>query len=111
LIILSRDKSILDGAYLSAMLQSAYGRAKLTSIQTGAMHPHLNCGEVKFVEISIPPLVEQAEIMAFLLSETARLDALTAEATHGIALLKERRSALISAAVTGKIDVRAAGKQ
>lgn len=106
LIILSRDKSILHGSYLSALLQSAYGRAKLTSIQTGAMHPHLNCGEVKFVEIPIPPIEEQAEIMAFLLSETARLDALTAAATSGIALLKERRSALISAAVTGKIDVR-----
>ena len=52
---------------------------------------------------------EQAEIVSFLDAETARLDALTAEATRAIALLKERRSALISAAVTGKIDVRHLG--
>ena len=70
------------------------------------MHPHLNCGEVKFVEIPLPSLKGQAEIISFLDTETTSLDALTAEATRGIALLKERRSALISAAVTGKIDVR-----
>ncbi len=51
------------------------------------------------------------DITAFLDAEVARLDALTAEATHGIALLKERRSALISAAVTGKIDVRHLAEQ
>jgi type I restriction enzyme S subunit len=56
----------------------------------------------------LSPDEEQTAITAFLNTETARLDALTAEATHGIALLKERRSALISAAVTGKIDVREA---
>lgn len=106
LIILSSDKSILHGPYLAAILQSAYGRAKLASIQTGAMHPHLNCGEVKFVEIPLPPLTEQIEIMDFLMSVTNRFDALTAEASQGIALLKERRSALIAAAVTGQIDVR-----
>ncbi len=106
LIILSSDKSILHGPYLAAILQSAYGRAKLASIQTGAMHPHLNCGEVKFVEIPLPPVSEQIEIMDFLMSVTNRFDALTAEASQGIALLKERRSALIAAAVTGQIDVR-----
>ena len=37
---------------------------------------------------------------------TAKFDTLTAEAQRGISLLKERRTALISAAVTGKIDVR-----
>ncbi len=43
---------------------------------------------------------------AYLDTETTKLDALTTEAQHTIELLKERRSALISAAVTGKIDVR-----
>jgi type I restriction enzyme S subunit len=45
-------------------------------------------------------------IAAFLDRETAKLDALTAEAQSAIALLQERCTALISAAVTGKIDVR-----
>ncbi|MDD3354206.1 restriction endonuclease subunit S [Zoogloea sp.] len=55
-----------------------------------------------------PPVVEQVAIAKFLEAETGRLDALTTEATRAITLLKERRTALISAAVTGKIDVREA---
>jgi type I restriction enzyme S subunit len=54
----------------------------------------------------MPSLEEQAQILAFLSEEARKFDALTAEATRAIALLQERRAALISAAVTGKIDVR-----
>ena len=106
LIIVAANKSLLRGTFLSAVLQSTYGQAKLSSIQTGAMHPHLNCGEVKFVEIPLPPLAEQAEIVSYIRDAANRFDALTAEAARGIELLQERRTALISAAVTGQIDVR-----
>jgi len=51
-------------------------------------------------------LVEQRLIVSYLDRETAKLDELAAEAGKAIELLKERRAALISAAVTGKIDVR-----
>ena len=54
----------------------------------------------------VPPISEQAEIVAHLDAKTAALDTLTTEAQRAIALLQERRSALISAAVTGQIDVR-----
>jgi type I restriction enzyme, S subunit len=106
LIIVTPDHSVLRGAFLSAVLQSTYGQERLTSIQTGAMHPHLNCGEVKFVETPLPPLAEQFEIVAYIREAAYRFDALIAEAQRAIDLLQERRSALISAAVTGKIDVR-----
>lgn len=56
--------------------------------------------------ICLPSLGEQRSIVAFLTLETAKLDELTAEAERAINLLQERRTALISAAVTGKIDVR-----
>lgn len=56
--------------------------------------------------LTVPPLDEQDEVVSFIERETAKFDALTAEANRAIGLLKERRSALISAAVTGKIDVR-----
>lgn len=52
-----------------------------------------------------PPLLTQKAIAAFLDRETAKLDALVAEAESAIELLQERRSALITAAVTGKINV------
>ena len=100
--------SLLHGAFLSAVLQSTYGQEKLTSIETGAMHPHLNCGEVKFVEVPLPPLDEQQGIVTHIATVAHKYDLLTTEAQRAITLLQERRTALISAAVTGKIDVRAA---
>ncbi|MFC0490278.1 restriction endonuclease subunit S [Sinomonas atrocyanea] len=57
------------------------------------------------LSIPLPPLEEQAEIAAYLDRETAEIDAVIADAKEAIEVSKERRAALISAAVTGKIDV------
>jgi type I restriction enzyme S subunit len=59
-------------------------------------------------KIALPPLAEQLAIVAHLDEKCGKIDQLKAKAERGIELLKERRSALISAAVTGKIDVREA---
>lgn len=66
--------------------------------------------EFKTICISLPTLKEQNEILNFLKEETGHFDALATTARDAITLLKERRAALISAAVTGKIDVRAQSK-
>ncbi len=58
--------------------------------------------------VILPPESEQHAILAFIADQTARFDTLTTEAQRAIALLQERRTALISAAVTGQIDVRGA---
>jgi len=68
--------------------------------------PHLTSEQLRRYRFPRPPLEEQCEIVAYLDSEAARFDTLTAEAQRAIALLQERRTALISAAVTGQIDVR-----
>jgi type I restriction enzyme, S subunit len=57
------------------------------------------------MRVPVPPLAEQRAIVAHIATETAKLDKLRASAERTIALLKERRSALISAAVTGKIAI------
>jgi type I restriction enzyme S subunit len=57
-------------------------------------------------KLALPPLSEQSVILEFLEGETRKIDLLLDEANSGIVLLKERRNALISAAVTGEIDVR-----
>jgi type I restriction enzyme S subunit len=61
-----------------------------------------------FTQVPLPavPPAEQRTIAAFLDRETARIDALVAKVREAIERLKELRTALISAAVTGKIDVR-----
>jgi len=63
---------------------------------------------IKDFWMSLPPVEEQLTIVDFLVCERAKLDDLAWTAERAIALLKERRSALIAAAVTGKIDVRQA---
>ncbi|MCY3870804.1 MAG: restriction endonuclease subunit S [Gemmatimonadetes bacterium] len=59
--------------------------------------------------LCIPPKQEQNRIIAYLDKETAKIDTLIEKCETAIELLKERRTALISAAVTGKIDVRNVG--
>lgn len=62
--------------------------------------------EFKTISVALPPKNEQMEIETYVREEISRADSLTRQAFHSIDLLKERRSALISAAVTGQIDVR-----
>ena len=71
-----------------------------------AAQPHLNAKELGAVLILLPTDSEQRAIVAFLDRETARLDALVAKVREAIDRVNELRTALISAAVTGKIDVR-----
>lgn len=66
----------------------------------------MNQEKTKEIWIALPPRDEQAAIATFLDQETTKLDNLMTEARTAITLLQERRTALISAAVTGQIDVR-----
>jgi type I restriction enzyme S subunit len=68
--------------------------------------PSVNEGQMRETPAAVPPLPEQRAIAAFLDRETARIDTLVAKVHDAIDRLKELRTALISAAVTGKIDVR-----
>jgi type I restriction enzyme S subunit len=106
LIIVAPHRPIVSGDWLAWVLNSDYGYHTLLSIQTGALHPHLNCGDVKDISIPLPHPAEQKEIVAYIGSKLREFDPLTAEAQRAIELLQERRTALISAAVTGQIDVR-----
>lgn len=106
LIIIQPNKNVVSGEFLSTLLQSQYGYSTLYSIRTGGMHPHLNCGEVQFVKLPMPPLEEQSAILNFIKNKTNSFEALIESQNTAVELMQERRTALISAAVTGKIDVR-----
>ena len=67
---------------------------------------NLSIEEMGNLPVPLPALDEQKLIAAYLDRETARIDALVAKVRNAITHLKELRTALISAAVTGKIDVR-----
>jgi type I restriction enzyme S subunit len=88
--------------------QSVFYRAQIRVACAGASSSMQNLGQDQFRSFNFPnpSLDEQRTIAAFLDSETTKFNVLTLEAIRAIELLQERRSALISAAVTGKIDVR-----
>ncbi len=70
--------------------------------------PQINNKHISPERFPLPPLEEQEQIARFLKNAVAQYDNLATEAQHATDLLQERRAALISAAVTGKIDVRGA---
>ncbi|MBT9477165.1 restriction endonuclease subunit S [Polaromonas sp.] len=68
--------------------------------------PGIDRNDIHVLPVAVPPKEEQVAIVTFLDSELTKLDLLTTENQRAIHLLQERRTALISAAVTGQIDVR-----
>lgn len=98
-------RDLLSGEYLAAFLSSRLGYNSLLLRATGALHPHLEAG-IREVPIAVPPLVIQDEIVRESAAQTAKVDTLIAETERFIELSKERRAALITAAVTGQIDLR-----
>ncbi len=81
-------------------------RPYLISLGYGGGQPNLSQDLLRSLRVPTPPLLEQRAIISFLDLEAARIDALIAKVREAIERLKELRTALISAAVTGKIDVR-----
>ena len=67
---------------------------------------NLNTDTIGGIHVPLPPAAERRAIAAFVDAETTKMELFVTEAEKGIELLRERRSALISAAVTGQIDVR-----
>lgn len=72
----------------------------------GATFRRLNLGTLARTPIPLAPLDEQRRVAKYLDDQTAKIDVLIAETERFIELARERRSALITAAVTGQIDVR-----
>lgn len=72
----------------------------------GATIKTIGMPDIRSLSMPLPSMSEQKEVIGYVFSERDRLDDLVAEAQKASRLLVERRSALISAAVTGKIDVR-----
>ena len=68
--------------------------------------PHLTAVQLRHYRFPFPPEFEQKAIATYLDRETAKLDSLVAKVREAIERLKELRASLISAAVTGRIDVR-----
>ncbi|MHB8646876.1 MAG: restriction endonuclease subunit S [Thermomicrobiales bacterium] len=93
--------------FLHATLCAAYSDLRRMSEEAGSTKGALTCEDFRHYRVPVPPLSEQRAIAAYLDTETAKLDALMEKTRRHIALLGERRTALIAAAVTGRIAVPA----
>lgn len=107
------DNNLL-GVQLSSEVSPSFVRYAMTLLAferivlPGAV-PSLDIDELMAYELAWPSIEEQTKIAGHLDRETSAIDAAIADAREAIALSKERRGALISAAVTGQIDVAVRG--
>lgn len=97
------------GRFLFYVLHAAANQRVFVAEGNQSTIVHLTAEKLRKHRFGFPPPPEQQAIAAYLDHETAKLDALIAKVREHIEKLREYRLALISAAVTGKIDVRRAG--
>jgi type I restriction enzyme S subunit len=101
-----RPKDLRLSEYINLWLGTTMMRKLITLNSVQSAQPNLSMEDLGNLPLPLPPLEELEAIRSYLTKETSKLDALAAEAQKAIDLLQERRTALISAAVTGQIDVR-----
>jgi type I restriction enzyme S subunit len=105
-MVLVRKHKRYCSQWLAYMLNSQVGRDQISIVQYGAAQKQFNISHAVDFSFPFPTLHEQVAITAYLDDETAKLDALMEKLEEAIDRLQEYRTALITAAVTGKIDIR-----
>lgn len=106
-LIRLRSNDRIRPEYLATVLKSEVAAEQLSASSRGGTMEVINIGVLSGLVLPIPPLNEQQSIDVRVEELEVEFEALIVEATASISLLQERRAALISAAVTGKIDVGA----
>lgn len=99
------DKT-LKHEFLYLWLEGNYERIRYESEGAGSTKGAITCSEIGAFPAIIPPTEEQDKIVTYVTERKLKFDSLVRNAISAIELMQERRTALISAAVTGKIDVR-----
>jgi len=96
--------SVMWGPYLAEYLRSSLGYQSLVSRATGALHPHLE-GGIRNVPVLVPSLQVQRDVVSEVSEARGRAAEVFARLERQIDLLREHRQALITAAVTGELEV------
>lgn len=95
-----RPRGELTRDYLGYLVSANFFIEQVIARSTGVSYPAINASELVTIHVPLPPLPEQTCIAAFLDCETTKIDTLIAEQRRLIDLLKEKRQAVISHAVT-----------
>ena len=94
----------MDDGFVAYAVNAPYFVECVVAYSVGVSYPAINASELACLDIAFPSLPEQRAIAAFLDRETAKIDALVAKKERLIELLQEKRTALISHAVTKGLD-------
>jgi type I restriction enzyme, S subunit len=104
--VLLRRKSDVHPAFLRYALVGAEARYAIEGAMIGSTFRRINVSAIRSLPVPTPLIHEQRRIATRLDQQTAEIDGLIAESERFVELSRERRAALITAAVTGQIDVR-----
>jgi type I restriction enzyme S subunit len=105
-LIRLRCGPLVSSSYLALVLRSQVTFEQFSAVSRGGTMDTINAGTLSAISVALPPTAEQETILRYVVHFSEHSDALGAEAQRAIEVLQERRAALISAAVTGQIDVR-----
>jgi len=100
------NKIHVEPEFLEYFLSSRITRRRIERMVATTTYPNINVSEYASALIPIPTLEEQRSITTTINKKVSRIDTLIAKTERSIELLREHRTALITAAVTGKIDLR-----
>ena len=106
-LMIIRRSTGFNSAWLAHVMNSPVVRQQIDLVQYGAAQEQINITDAVNFTIPTPPLDEQRALAEYLAQRTGRLDALADAVRATVDKLHEYRQALITAAVTGKIDVTA----
>lgn len=99
-----RPKAVMSGSFGAYALRAPYFVEQIVAGSVGVSFPAINASEIGCLSIALPPLHEQFKIAEFLDREVAEIDTLLEKKRHLVALLEEKRSALITKTVTKGLD-------
>jgi Restriction endonuclease S subunits len=105
-LIIIRKSNDFDSDYLSYVLNSDLAKTKYSLESAGSIQSHFNIEMASNMIIPLPPLEEQILIRKYIVTKAQNIEKTYRKISESISLIQEYRSTLISAAVTGKIDVR-----
>jgi type I restriction enzyme S subunit len=106
IILLKVNTGLIKKDFLKYFLNSEFNQTQLIKSQTGSTAKGIQASKLKGIRVLIPPLSEQEKIIEKIEQESKKIGELISEVEEGIERLKEYRTALITEAVTGQIDVR-----
>ncbi len=105
-LLIIRPGQQVTGGYLAAVINSNFVRGQIASASVGAIQSHFNVEALASLQLPVMPPQEQLAFLNEWRASRGRVDGMITRTDESIGLMRERRAALITAAVTGRLDPR-----